>query len=121
MSNKYGSIPKAGGLVVTNTNGDAFYAVILRSGDTYGRAGCLTWGSERFSLDGDGVEFYDTHNSDDMAEWQFVTRHYISTMLEHPHDRGLRLWGDVPKWTIDAPAMDAVITILEQTITEEVK
>ena len=26
MTNKYGCIPKDGGLVVTNTNGDAFYA-----------------------------------------------------------------------------------------------
>ena len=114
MLNKYGSMPKAGGMVVTNENGDAFYVVILRSGDTYGRNGCLTWGYEKYSLDGDGVEFYDTHNSDDRTEWQFVSRYYLDTLLKHPRDRGLDLHGGVPKWTIDAPAMEAVIAMLER-------
>jgi len=58
------------------------------------------------------VEFYDSRssrNNDLNDRGQFVSRYYASTLMESEnHGGGLRLYGDVPEWTVSAEEMTAV-------------
>ena len=115
-------------MIVTNSEGNTFEVRILRNGDKYGRANCLTWGEEKYSTGGDGVEFYDTHNSEDASLWQMVSRYYIDTLLNDystrapiPENEGLDLHGGVPKWSIDGNTMAKVRQYLRtSTVGSEV-
>ena len=96
-------------------NGKRFTVRIVREGDRYGRGDCLTH-------DGSGpmAEFYDATYAD--LGWfgphgQFVSRYYISTLLESQHrGRGLDLCGYEPAWTIDAGTMETVYEFISEEV-----
>ncbi len=56
------------------------------------------------------VEFYDDrHHSESGDRGQFVSRYYVSTLLENENvGRGLDLYGGVPAWTVSADDMATV-------------
>lgn len=53
------------------------------------------------------VEFYDTRYSHTPLG-QFVSRYYLSTLLDREADTGLNLDGGVPSWSVSAEAMNAI-------------
>jgi hypothetical protein len=88
-------------LKITNSEGTKFSVVILSKGDKYGLNDCLTH-DEKEKL----VEFYDKD--------QFVSRYYISTLLEGKRGEGLCLCGYEPSWGIDGKTMDKVRRFLSE-------
>jgi len=96
-------------LTTKGIDGRPFTVRIVREGDGYGRDDCLTH-DEADPL----VEFYDA--SQDSSKFglrgQFVSRYYLSTLLEPPTDRGLGLEGSVPAWTIPEQEFSALIAVL---------
>jgi len=84
---------------------EKFNVRIVNKGDRYGRADCLTHDDDRPM-----VEFYDhryTHG--DWADrGQFVSRYYVSTLLEG-ENRGLCLdGGNANEWSVSADEMALV-------------
>lgn len=80
---------------------DKFNVRIVRKGDHYGLDFCLT-----HSKDEPLVEFYDARYPH--TEFgQFVTRYYVSTILERERN-GLCLDGGIPEWSVSANDMDIV-------------
>ena len=64
---------------------------LIKTGEPYGVSGNMVNDKETM------VEFISVDTN------QFVSRYYLSTILEdYPSNRGLRLYGDVNAWTIDA-------------------
>lgn len=53
------------------------------------------------------VEFYDARHAH-TCYGQFVSRYYVSTVLGHPGNYGLNLYGGVPDWSLSAETMQAV-------------
>jgi hypothetical protein len=53
------------------------------------------------------VEFYDARYAHTQYG-QFVSRYYVSSVLGHPGNYGLSLYGGVPDWTLSAETMQAV-------------
>lgn len=93
---------------ITNSEGTPFEARIVEVGDAYGRNNCLIHDKSKY---GPMVEFWD------MRHEQFVSRYYISTLLESPNRAagyGLCLDGGVPSWFIDASAMVTVYQFIER-------
>jgi hypothetical protein len=80
---------------------------IVKTGDQYGRAMCLT--NDKAPM----VEFYDSRYPH--TEYgQFVSRYYISTILsDKEYPTGLCLDGRVPAWNVSAEDMAQVITFLK--------
>lgn len=89
---------------IQNRNGRQFAVKLLQKGDSYGLDKCLTWDSSQT-----GIEFYDvTYAGDGFDEvGQFVSRYYISSILEHSGT--LCLNGDVSEWSIDGDNMQKII------------
>lgn len=92
---------------------------LVHRGDRYGRDGCLT-----HDEDEPLVEFFD--NDFDHEPWmgiraQFVSRYYISTLLESDPYRGLCLDGSIPKWTLGAVEMQEVRSWLVARILAELQ
>lgn len=89
---------------------EKFNVRIVNKGDRYGRADCLTHDEDRPM-----VEFYDhryTH-----GDWpdrgQFVSRYYVSTLLE-VENRGLCLDGGNPnEWSVSVDGMELVRAYLK--------
>ncbi len=89
---------------------EKFNVRIVNKGDRYGRADCLTHDDDRPM-----VEFYDhryTH-----GDWpdrgQFVSRYYVSTLLEG-ENRGLCLdGGNANEWSVSADGMALVRAYLK--------
>ena len=94
-------------------NGRPFTVRIVREGDRYGRGDCLIHDEDEAM-----VEFYDAtyaNNGRFGPHGQFVSRYYISTLLESPHrGRGLGLCGHEPAWTIDAGTMETVYEFISE-------
>ena len=83
------------------SNGIPFRVRILISGDRYGL-------NEALTLDGQPqVEFYDRRYMH-TRHGQFVTRYYVSTILDSAFGFGLVLQGDVPSWRVEAAEMAQV-------------
>jgi len=88
---------------------------IVKTGDKYGRAMCLT--NDKAPM----VEFYDISCSDIQygAYGQFVSRYYISTILSqdkygyYQYPNGLCLDGRVPAWQVSAEDMVEVVSFLQ--------
>lgn len=96
-------------MTIRDTNRRPWRVVMLHRGDRYGRDDCLVHhGDEPL------VEFWDLANAGETMpdEGQFVSRYYLSTMLEHEEGLGLCLQGDVPAWTLSAPVTDLIIAWL---------
>jgi hypothetical protein len=89
---------------------EKFNVRLVNKGDRYGRADCLTHDDDRPM-----VEFYDhryTH-----GDWpdrgQFVSRYYVSTLLEG-ENRGLCLdGGNANEWSVSADGMALVRAYLK--------
>lgn len=94
---------------------EKFNVRIVNKGDRYGRADCLTHDEDRPM-----VEFYDRRyqHGDWPDRGQFVSRYYISTLLEG-ENRGLCLdGGNASEWSVSADGMAIVRAYLnaqEQT------
>lgn len=85
---------------------------IVKTGDQYGRAMCLT------NTKPPMVEFYDSRYPHTQYG-QFVSRYYISTILNQDgyggqYSNGLCLDGRVPAWNVSAEDMAQVVTFLKE-------
>ncbi len=85
---------------------------IVNTGDTYGRAMCLT--NDKAPM----VEFYDVRYPHTQYG-QFVSRYYISTILSQDsrggeYSNGLCLDGRVPAWQVSAEDMAQAVTFLKE-------
>jgi hypothetical protein len=97
--------------ITNHDNGIKFLVRLVYSGQTYGRDFCLTH-NEADPL----VEFYDTRFPH--TEFgQFVSRYYLSTLLE---DRpfGLTLDGGVANWYLPIASMCLVMQWLDAKAQE---
>jgi hypothetical protein len=78
-----------------------FNVRIVRTGDAYGLGDCL------INNDKPMIEFYDRAHMH-TPRGQFVSRYYISTLLDRPDGLGLALDAGVPAWTVNADDMRLV-------------
>jgi hypothetical protein len=87
---------------------------VVSKGQKYGLNNCLT----HDSLD-PLVEFYATKwASKDFGPFgQFVSRYYLSTILDGKKGHGLALWSDVPEWTLEASEMDYIKATLGHQVS----
>ena len=89
---------------------EKFNVRIVNKGDRYGRADCLTHDDDRPM-----VEFYDRRyqHGDWPDRGQFVSRYYVSTLLE-VENRGLCLdGGNANEWSVSADGMAIVRAYLK--------
>ena len=89
---------------------EKFNVRIVNTGDKYGVNDCLT--NNKAPM----VEFYDSRftNGADGARGQFVTRYYVSTLLDSYYPHGLCLDGGVDAWNVSAEGMQQVIKFIEE-------
>ncbi len=88
---------------VTNDRGNEFTVRLVRKGDSYGLNNCLTHNEDTIL-----VEVYDAEYA--FTEFgQFVSRYYITTLLEGGRGHGINLYGGEPKWSIDAKNWSKVL------------
>lgn len=92
---------------------ERFNVRIVNTGDRYGRNDCLI--NDKPPM----VEFYDNRFDfpDFMGRGQFVSRYYVSTLLERQPDTGLCLDGGVPAWSVSAQDMEQVMQYIQQDQT----
>ncbi len=90
------------------TKGIPFRVVIVEQGEKYGLNKCVTH-EEADPL----VEFYDARYKH-TEDGQFVSRYYLSTLLETGSSEGINLQGGVPDWYIHADGMTPVMNWLKQ-------
>lgn len=100
---------------VTNDIGITFNVRLVFQGETYGRRGCLIH-DKKDPL----VEFYDTrYDFEDFdGLGQFVSRYYLSTLLERDTDfeggsYGLQLDGGSDNWYVTSENMDEILSWAE--------
>lgn len=88
---------------------EIFNVRIVKVGDRYG------FDDRLVNNDKPMVEFYDTRQDPEKfgERGQFVTRYYISTIVEREENVGLALLGYVPAWTVSAQGMREVIAYLK--------
>ena len=79
---------------------------VINTGDKYGRAMNLINDKDPM------VEFYDVRYPH-TPFGQFVSRYYITTILNANHSNGLCLDGGVPAWQVSADDMAQVVTFLK--------
>lgn len=92
-------------ITVTNDVGRKFNVRLIQQGERYGRNGVLVH-DEADPL----VEWFDATYANDPGFFdvnsigcgQFVSRYYLTTMLEHRPDFGLDLHGGEPVWKVSA-------------------
>ena len=84
-----------------------FNVRVVNIGDKYGLNDCLV--NNKAPI----VEFYDSRFTKGADRGQFVSRYYVSTILDGS-DCGLCLDGGVPDWTVSAQDMDAVRDFLKE-------
>lgn len=89
---------------------EKFNVRIVKTGDKYGVNDCLT------NNEAPMIEFYDSRftNGTDGARGQFVTRYYVSTLLDSYYPHGLCLDGGVDAWMVSADGMQQVIKFIEE-------
>ena len=84
---------------IINDQGMIWLVRIVQKGDKYGRTFCL--GHDK---NDPMVEFYDCRF--EFSEYgQFVSRYYLSTLMEGEQERGLYLDDGVPCWQISSEGM----------------
>jgi len=84
---------------IFNDQGMIWLVRIVQKGDKYGLNFCL-----EHDQDDPTVEFYDCRY-DHTDFGQFVSRYYLSTLMEGDQERGLYLDGGVPVWQISSEGM----------------
>ena len=90
------------------SRGIPFNVHIVNKGDQYGLKNGLTHNEEEPL-----VEFYDARYPHTELG-QFVSRYYLTTLLDKNKDVGLDLDGGIPDWKIQAKEMNEVIEWLEK-------
>ena len=80
---------------------------IVEEGDKYGRDDCLTY-----------ENLFDEQASDGTMMGQFVSRYYISTIMDGKGG-GMNLMGYEPKWQIESLAMDSVRDYIQKFASSE--
>lgn len=93
---------------IINDRGIPFNVRLVEKGDNYGLNFALT-----HNEDDPLVEFYDDRYKH-TKYGQFVSRYYLSTLLERDKDYGLYLYADVPDWQVSAENMNDVLEFVEQ-------
>ncbi len=89
-------------IVYDRSTQQAWAIRLVLAGEAYGKDNCLTHDKAEPL-----VEFYDTrHPETDLG--QFVSRYYLSTLLERALTDGLCLQGGVPSWSVSGEAMHEV-------------
>ena len=92
---------------------------IVEEGDKYGRDDCLTYEKEEPVIEFyDGENLFDEQASDGTMMGQFVSRYYISTIMDGKGG-GLNLMGYEPKWQIESLAMDSVRDYIQKFASSE--
>jgi hypothetical protein len=92
------------------TDGRVFALRVVNQGDAYGRNGCMTH-DEAAPM----VEFYDTTYAGECPDiftghlGQFVSRYYVSTLMDTDPTRALALDGGIPEWTVTADSLAQVL------------
>jgi hypothetical protein len=87
-------------------DGRVFALRVVNQGDAYGRNGCLTHDQAAPM-----VEFYDTTYAGENPDTftgdlgQFVSRYYLSTLMDTDPTRNLSLEGSEPVWTVTADSL----------------
>lgn len=89
---------------------EKFNVRLVNTGERYGRDDCLV--NDKAPM----VEFYDSRYTDPSfgERGQFVSRYYVSTLLERPHHVGLCLDGGIPEWSVSAEGMQQVLEYIQQ-------
>jgi hypothetical protein len=90
---------------------EKFNVRIVNTGDKFGRNDCLV--NDKAPM----VEFYDTRytSSDFAGRGQFVSRYYVSTLLEDSqYPNGLCLDGGITEWSVSADGMKQVLEYIQQ-------
>lgn len=89
---------------------EKFNVRIVNTGDKYGRDDCLV------NKEAPMVEFYDTRFTDPAfgERGQFVSRYYVSALLERQPSVGLCLHGGVYEWAVSAEGMEQVLAYINQ-------
>lgn len=95
---------------IMNDAGREYTVRVIFEGDEYGLNDCLVHDEEE-----PVVEFYDrSYFFDENGRGQFVSRYYMSTLLEDEEVTGLNLEDGVPDWYIDKATMEGVVEILKE-------
>lgn len=106
-----GAIERGEGPPVTEVRRiEGFNVRIVHKGESYGRNNCLT-----HDQDDPLVEFYDARWQGRIPDWplgQFVSRYYLSTLLQGSHDRGLLLDASSPSWSVSPHGMRQVLDFI---------
>lgn len=89
--------------VFVSSNGIPFTARRVNSGEMYGAKFGLI-----HNQDDPLIEFYDARHSF-TPFGQFVSRYYLSTLLEHDRNVGLNLEGGSAYWNLTAAELQAVL------------
>lgn len=89
---------------------ETFNIRIVNTGDRYGVNDCLT------NTKAPMIEFYDSRftNGADGHRGQFITRYYVSTLLESYYPHGLCLDGGVDAWAVSADGMTQIIEFIQE-------
>lgn len=104
-------------LILVNDNGRRFGVRVVRPGMRYGLNDRVIYdeSDSSFRLNDSMVEFYDYTYAGDprfTPRGQFVSRYYVSTLLNRTAGLGLDLDGGVDVWKVDAAVTDQVIRYL---------
>jgi hypothetical protein len=87
-------------------DGRVFALRVVNQGDAYGRNGCLIHADAAPM-----VEFYDTTYAGEDPDTfsghlgQFVSRYYVSTLMDTDPTKGICLDGGIPEWTVTADSL----------------
>lgn len=90
---------------------EKFNVRILGLGERYGRNDCLV------NKDEPMVEFYDGRytNGSFGERGQFVSRYFVSTILNGNYSNGLCLHGGIDGWSVSAEGMKEVIKYAKES------
>jgi hypothetical protein len=81
---------------VKNQKGSEFTVRLVRKGNNYGLNNCLTHNENEILVEVYDAEYAHTEFG------QFISRYYITTLLDGGLRQGINLYGGEPKWSIDA-------------------
>jgi hypothetical protein len=103
-------------LTLHASNGRTFRTRLVRIGEHYGLHDCLTHGAKPTDRSEPLIEFYDARYADAPGfgpRGQFITRYYVSTLLDTTPGVALMLHGGEPEWTVDPANMARVRDYLQ--------
>ncbi len=108
------SVPSVGGRPIT--------ARFVKIGDRYGLNDCLVHGAEKTDLREPMIEFYCPENKAHGPRGYFISRYYVSTLIERVGKKGhvgLCLDGGQREFDLSAEAMAEVHGMIAQFLDEQ--